>query len=96
MHNLEEFIDRIVAEKGFDTKDPEVLAQIKADLLGRLEDRINAMILSELPQDKLEEFEKMLDAGNGEAINNFLKENISDAEQKLATVMLEFKSIYLA
>lgn len=95
MKNIEEFIDRIVAEKGFDHKDPEVLAQIKADLMSRLEDRINAMILSNLPGDKLEEFDKLLDTNDEIATNEFLKNNIPDAEEKLATVMLEFKSIYL-
>jgi hypothetical protein len=95
MKNIEEFIDRIVAEKGFDHKDPEVLAQIKADLMSRLEDRINAMILSNLPGDKLEEFDKLLDTNDELATNEFLKNNIPDVEEKLAAEMLEFKSIYL-
>lgn len=95
MKNIEEFIDRIVAEKGFDHKDPEVIAQIKADLMSRLEDKINAMILSNLPGDKLEEFDKLLEANNEEATDTFLTNNIPDIEEKLATEMLEFKSIYL-
>ncbi len=97
MNNIiEDFINRIVTEKGLEHKDPEVLAQIKADLMSRFEDRLNAMILSNLPSDKLEDFNKLLDSKNDEAINEFLKNNVPDVEEKLATEMLEFKSLYLA
>ncbi|MDQ5928404.1 MAG: hypothetical protein QG594_178 [Bacteroidota bacterium] len=95
MKNIEEFIDRIIAEKGFDVKDPEVLAQIKTDLTSRFEDRLNAMIISNLPGDKLEEFNTLLDTNNEEEVNTFLKNNIPEIEEKLAAEMLEFKSIYL-
>ncbi len=95
MKNIEEFIDRIIAEKGFDTKEPEVLAQIKADLMSRFEDCVNAMIVTNLPEDLLEEFSKILDDEDEEKTNAFLMANIPDVEEKLAAEMLEFKSMYL-
>lgn len=95
MKNIEEFIDRVIEEKGIKTKTPEVLDQVKIDLTSRLEDSFNAMVLTNLPEDKLEEFNNLLDTGNEEEINNFIAKNVPDIEQKLAEVMLEFKSSYL-
>lgn len=95
MKNIEQFIEKVVEEKGFDKKDPEVVAQIKADLTNSLEDRINAMILSNLPEDALTPFEKVLDGGNEEELNTFVKQYIPDLDEKLAVEMLTFKNMYL-
>lgn len=95
MKNLDEFIDSLVKEKGFDTKDPEVLAQIKSDLTSRVEDRINAMILRNLPEDLLSEFERIVGGGNDKDIESFVKEHIPDMEEKLVSELLAFKSSYL-
>ena len=48
MNTIINFIDQLVAEKGFETEDVEVLDQIKSDLMTRLEDRINAMIINNI------------------------------------------------
>jgi ABC-type taurine transport system substrate-binding protein len=95
MKNIEEFIDRIVAEKDFKTKNPEVLEQIKKDLMDRFEDGFYAMVLNNLAEDKLEEFNLLLNEKNEEQISDFIMKNVPDIEQKLAIEMLEFKSIYL-
>lgn len=95
MKNIEEFVAKLIEDKGFDEKDPEILAQIKSDLIARVENRINAMILSELDQEKLPEFEKILENGSEEEIQKFVRSNIPDIDEKTATELLTFKNIYL-
>jgi hypothetical protein len=96
MKNIEEFVDKLVSEKGFDTQDPEVLAQIKSDLLERVGDRVNAMIMSAMPEEKLSEFEGVLDSKDDEKIANYVKEQIPDIDERTATVLLSFKNSYLS
>lgn len=95
MKNIEDFVSQLIISKGFEENDPEVLEQIKQDLISRVEDRINAMIVSNLNPEKLLEFEKILDSHNEDAILNFVKTDIPNIEEKVAAELLEFKNIYL-
>ncbi len=94
MQNIDEFIDRIVAEKKFETKDPEVLAQIKADLAESVGDHINAMIMSNIKEEKLTEFEEILDTKDEEKITKYIREQIPDIDEKTASVLLSFRTVY--
>jgi hypothetical protein len=96
MDNLDKFVDELVSQKGFAEKDPEVLEQIKLDLLDRVEDRINAMIMENLPTDKLEEFDSKLDNGSDEDIQNFVKKHIPDFKERAAFELVSFKNMYLS
>jgi len=95
MNNLEDFVGKLVEDKGFDEKDPEVIAQIKIDLLDRVEDRINALIISELKPEQLADFGKIMDSGSEEDIQKFIRDNIPDIDEKAASELLTFKNIYL-
>ncbi len=90
MKNLDEFISRLVEEKGFDTKEVEVIDQIKADLMSRVEDRINAMIISHLDVEVLPEFEAIIDGGDEAKVEAFVKNHIPDIDEKLAAELLAF------
>lgn len=96
MQNIEEFVDRLIVDRGFNEQDPEIIEQMKLDLIDRIENRINAMIVSKLDPEKLSDFEKLLDNGSEEEIQNFVKSNISDIDQKVAAELLTFKNIYLS
>lgn len=95
MKNIEEFVDKLIEDKGFNEQDPDIIAQMKSDLLDRVENRINAMIISKLNPEKLPDFEKVLDSDSKEEIQKFVKENIPDIEEKVAKELLDFKNIYL-
>jgi flagellar motor switch protein FliG len=82
-------------EKGFDEKDPEVLAEIKKDLENRLEIRINSVIAEALPQDKLEEFGTVIDKNNEEEMVAYVKKYVPDIDEKVASELLSFRSAYL-
>ena len=96
MQNLNDYVERLVAEKGFDEKDPEVIAQIKADLLERVENRIDGMIASSIDPEQYPEFEKILDTGSTEEIQAYIAKAVPDIEEKVANELLAFRSTYLS
>ena len=89
------FIEKLMEEKGFENLDPEVAGQIKKDLLDRIENRINMTILHNLPPEKLEEFNKLLDQPNEEQIQKFCRNNISNLDEIIAETLMNFRNIYL-
>lgn len=93
--SLELFADQLLEEKGADSLDEEIKATMKTDLVSRLEDKVNAIILAALPSEKLDEFSKMLD-GDLEGMDQFLKNNIPGFEEVLAAGLLEFRTTYLS
>lgn len=95
MKNIEEFVDRLIKDKGFDEQDPDVLAQIKSDLMDRVENRINAMIVSNVNPESLPDFEKILNEDSPEKVQEFTKKHIPDIDEKVAAELLTFKNIYL-
>jgi hypothetical protein len=95
MKNIDEFVDRLVEDKGITGKDPEVMDQIKKDLSERIYDQVNAMILRNIPEDALEGFSESLDKSDEDAQAYALK-YIPDMNEKVAEVLLTFKSMYLS
>jgi hypothetical protein len=96
--DLAMFVDRLIEEKKFPAGlEKEVMDQIKADLLSRVEDRVNAVIIANLAPDKLEEFSQKLDGDiSDEEMQKFCAENIPDLPQILASELLAFKQSYLS
>ena len=95
---LETFVDTLLKEKGVAVEDVEVQTQLKADLLSRVEDRVNAEMLAALPPEHLEAFEKLVsDAGStADQSVAFLKEKITDYSEVLARTLLAFRTAYLS
>jgi hypothetical protein len=93
---LEQFVDQLILEKGLETEDPEIHAQIKEDLLERVESRINAFILSNIQPQDLEEFDKILDEDSEEKTQAFIQSHIPNFDEKAATELLTFRSLYLS
>ncbi len=92
---LEQFVDRLLQEKQLDQTDPEILAELKKDLLSRVEDHVNAAILGEIPGDKLEEFNALLESGNSEQIVQYCQTNVPDFQNVIALTLSNFRNIYL-
>lgn len=93
--SLSQFIDRLIEEKGMTNLDRDVLDQVKKDLLSRLEDRINAVILANIPPENLEFFEKMLDRSDEKEIQSFCQRNIADLDNLVAAELVSFRKTYL-
>lgn len=91
---LKKFVDNLIAEKKFQVE-PEIMEQLKEDLVGRAEDIINATIVAETPAEKLEELEQLLDSGNKNAVEIFCETNIPDLQNKIAQALGRFRKTYL-
>lgn len=93
---LDLFIDRLITDAEMD-KDLEesIVVGLKKDLKERLENRIKAMTISQIPEDKLGDFEKVLDSGDAEATQKFCDENIANFPELLAAELLNFRNRYV-
>ena len=89
------FVKKLIEEKKYENIDPEVMEQIEADLVDRVEDRINATILERMPKEKMPEFEMLLNSGTPEEIQSFCEQSITDFPNVLAQAMMDFRKTYL-
>lgn len=94
--NLDTFIDNLINEKGLDYLEGETLIQLKKDLLERVEDRINGVILENMPPEYLEEFEKMIDGDmSDEEMQKYCSEKITNLPELIAEALVSFRQIYI-
>jgi hypothetical protein len=92
---IRQFVQRLIEEKNFHELDQEILDQIASDLLGRVEDRINATILENMPVEKMEEFNALLDHADDVQIQEFCHENIPNLDENIAQALVSFREAYL-
>ncbi len=94
--DLGTFIDKLVSEKReFEGLEPDVITQIKSDLLSRVEDRINAVIVNNIPDEQMSEFEKLSESGTDEQVQAFCSANIPDLAELIASELILFRQTYL-
>lgn len=92
---LGQFVDRLLAEKKMSNLEPGILQQAKEDILAKAEEKIKAVIFSNIPSDKLEKFDELMDANDEESLQAFIKKEIPDLDQVIAAGLLEFRHTYL-
>ena len=97
MENVEQFIDQIIAEKGYSNLEPAVHAQLRADLTQRLLDQIDTAAIYALPEDKAVELSQKLDDPNftDEMVSEFMQNSGIDLPAIALKTMLQFRSLYL-
>lgn len=95
--SLDNFVDELLAAQGIDQLEPEVRDQLAQDLTDRLNDRLEAAMIVELPENKLPELEALLDqqVENNE-LQKFFAENIVDLPAVLARELAAFRQSYLS
>ena len=93
---LEQFVDKLIKDKKMDSLEPEVLTEVRHDLLRMAEDKINAYIIKALPEHKIKEFDEVLDTNSEEKIQEFLKTAIADLDAVVAKALIDFRNQYLA
>ncbi len=84
-----------VAEKDLSDVDDDVKEQMKRDLYDRVEDRINAAMVANLPADKVAGFNEVLDKGNEEAVQAYCASAIPNLAEVVAQELLSFQETYL-
>jgi len=94
--NLEAFVSQLVEEKGLNYLDEETLTQVKSDLMERLENRINAVIIANLPSADLVDFEQKLESKiSEEEIQAYCSTKIPNLPEIVAAELLAFRQSYL-
>jgi len=96
--DLKAYADRLIEDKKLpETLDPEVVEQMKLEIIERAENRINAVIINNLKEAELEEFNKIIDnEKNDKDVQEFLEKNIPDLTQLIATELIVFRQTYLS
>jgi uncharacterized membrane protein YheB (UPF0754 family) len=92
---LKVFVSRLLEEKQIKDVEPEILEQLKADLMDRVEDRINMVILKNLPEESLGQFEKLLETDNEGEVQAFCQQQIPNLQELIAAELLAFRKTYL-
>lgn len=95
---LDSFVAGILNEKKLPgITDEEVRQQLIADLKQNLLDQINRALINAMPDDKVTEFNTLLDDPNvtEEAIQSFVMSSGIDVERITTQTMLLFRSLYL-
>jgi HEPN domain-containing protein len=73
---IDKLVERLMREQNLDPSDEVAKKAFKTDAV----DKINRFIVSRIPDDKLEEFEEILEENNPEKISHFLEEVLSGLE----------------
>lgn len=91
-----QFVDKIIATKGFaENVDEEIKQQLRDDLLTELSDRINRAIVESLTPEQVVKLEHILDTNQIDKIQPFLHNQGINVSGLVARVMSEFQSSYL-
>ncbi len=94
--NLKQFVENLIAEKKYPDLEQEVIDQMKEDLYLRIETLINVTIVNNLPDEKLEEFESLIDKqATPEETQKFMSDNIQDLPNLISETLLDFRKNYL-
>ena len=93
--HLEEFAENLLLEKNLTNIDAATLRQMREDLVDRLEKVTDKVVVDNIPEDKLGEFEKMVDDGAKEDVQAFISSNVPDLGPKLTEAYFDFRKLYL-
>ena len=92
---LDIFAEKLLKEKGLENLEEEIFIQMRKDLRDRIEDRINVAIAGNVPPEKLEYFEKLLDQSDEKEIQLFCQRNIPNLTEITAGELTSFRKEYL-
>lgn len=90
------FLERLLLDADISPKNNELKETMLQELAQRLVHQLSLDLLSSLPEDKFDAFEKFLDENpNQTEIVNFLKINIPQSDEIIGRTLLEFKDVFL-
>jgi hypothetical protein len=93
---ITDFLLGLLTDSGMDAVSPEVKAQMLKDLHARLQDRFIATVLTNLEEDKYEEFANLIESQpSEEAVQRFIDGNVPNAAELFGQAMLKFRNDYL-
>jgi len=94
---LDKFIDEIITAKKLPGINDEVRLQLVSDMKERLLDQINRALIEALPEEKIDEFNLILDneSVNDDEVQKFISQSGVDVQKVTIKTMLLFRDLYL-
>ena len=94
---FDKFINQLLDEKQLPGVSGDVRAQLVVDLKERLADQINRALIEAIPEQKIDELNKLLDNNDvtDEQIQQFIIDCGVDDQQVALHTMLRFSELYL-
>ena len=77
-----------------DTPD-DIKAELYPELQERLESLINTALLAAMPEAELPYFERLLEHGSDEDVQQFCQQNVPNMEEIISRILLQFRNEYL-
>ena len=97
MDNLDVFINQLIDEKGLTGLDEETRKTVVDELKSSLTEQVNRAVLMELPDEKLDELDNMMNEGpvDEATLQAFLVDSGLDVNKIATETMIAFKAFYL-
>lgn len=97
MDKIDAFINDIIDAKKLNGVDEEVRNQLIEDVRERLLDQINRALIDAMPDERIDQFNKLLDKeeASDEELQQFITDSGVDVPSVTAATMLRFSELYL-
>lgn len=97
MNNIEDFIDKLIADRNLPGVTDDVRVELKADLTQRLMNQIDRAAINALSEEQAIELSNKMDDPNfgPDQISAFLVSSGIDLQQVALETMVKFRSFYL-
>lgn len=95
---LDVYVSQLIFDKGLKDLNDDLLREVHKDIKERLVFQINRAMVAALPDDKLDELNKMLDEGRADAenVSQLVNDAGIDAEKITEETMKKFREVYLS
>ena len=94
--SLTDYINKLIEEKGFpEGIEADVMEEIRTDLFERVQNTVNLTMIKNLPPEKLEEANNLIDTADDTVVQEFFAQHIPNLDQVLAGALLTFRDTYL-
>lgn len=95
-YDLDTFVNGLLEAKGLSYLDDAILAEMRKDLLSRIENRVHAIIASNMPEKYQAEFEALVDSEEtDENVQKFCSEKIPNLAELVTIDLARFQDTYL-
>ena len=93
--SLTDYVKKLLQERGFEAVDPQVLDEMRLDLMERVQKAVNLGLVKNLPMEKLEEANTVMDSDDDAKIQAFFAQHIPNIEEVVAAELIAFRERYL-
>ncbi|MEI8232889.1 MAG: hypothetical protein WCG44_04040 [bacterium] len=93
---LADYVDKLIAEKNYETVTDDIKLELKNELLRQLNDTLIARTIDKLSDSEISELNILLETKpSDEQLQDFIKSKIDDPQGFIAGVLLSFRKTYL-